>query len=378
MMHLFKRVAIAKEGEYPVGHTGGAPKPFTRRTFEDIIAGASADARKPKPKIGLGPAHSDARKPNGYNGTPDLGTVENHVIDTDPADGKLTLYADLTMPMWVAEGYPDRSVELWEYPDGTVTMSRLAMLGDEVPAVWDLPPVDRAAAFEAMLTDEGPAEVLAAAASARPSLVTGSAVSTPLPKPSPAGADQPDPLGSDHIEEEAARMPDLNELRESLGLPEGTDEATILAKAIEAVGPSAEVTEESEAEQAIEQPEAELVAAGAEDGTERIDAAALAQLKADAAAGRQAREQQVEERRVALVTAAAEVDGKFTTDRIPHFVALHRADPEGTEALIASLAPGVAIPTGAPVGHSVTASAEPASHDGALNHLRKLRNRKEQ
>ncbi len=78
-------------------------------------------------------------------------------------------------------------------------------------------------------------------------------------------------------------------------------------------------------------------------GTRIVDDARLEQLEADAAAGREARAEQVKERRAKVVDKAIE-DGKIPPSRRDHYVGLMKADEEGTTELLDQLAAGT-IPT---------------------------------
>ena len=71
-----------------------------------------------------------------------------------------------------------------------------------------------------------------------------------------------------------------------------------------------------------------------------MDAGAMASLQADAKLGREAREQQLSDRRTGIINAAVS-DGKIPPARREHWVALWQADPEGTEQTIGQLAAGV-------------------------------------
>ena len=75
-------------------------------------------------------------------------------------------------------------------------------------------------------------------------------------------------------------------------------------------------------------------------GAVTIDPETLAQLQADAVAGRVARKQQIDAERKTFMEAAVK-DGKFPPSRIKHYSALHEKDPKGTEDFINQLASGV-------------------------------------
>lgn len=72
------------------------------------------------------------------------------------------------------------------------------------------------------------------------------------------------------------------------------------------------------------------------DGVAMIDSTQLAQLRADAAAGRDARSQQVSERRERLVDAAIE-DGRIPSARREHWLAQLAADEDGATAVLNQL-----------------------------------------
>lgn len=126
----------------------------------------------------------------------------------------------------------------------------------------------------------------------------------------------------------------MTDLRRKLGVAEDADEATILA-----------ALDESLDERADEQPPANTTTVPA--GMALIDEGTLASLRSDAAAGREARdEQQAAARRAAV--AAAVSDGRIPPSRREHWEAQLAADP-GAEAVLNSLAKGT-VPLDA-VGH---------------------------
>ncbi|MGX9348149.1 head maturation protease, ClpP-related [Microbacterium sp. KNMS] len=106
----------------------------------------------------------------------------------------------------------------------------------------------------------------------------------------------------------------LNTMRASLGLADDADETAILAAVT--ARPTAPTLPE---------------------GIVTIDSSALEELRAQARAGVEAREQQIAEARNRLIDGAI-AQGKFAASRREHFIALHKADPEGTTALISALA----------------------------------------
>lgn len=117
----------------------------------------------------------------------------------------------------------------------------------------------------------------------------------------------------------------LTDLRARLGIAEDADEATILA-AIDELAVAAEA-------------DPDPAPAPLPEGIVPIDAAQLEQLRADAAAGREARDEQVKARRTALVQAAVK-DGRIAPARAEHWENQLAADP-GAEAVLAQLAPGL-------------------------------------
>jgi ATP-dependent Clp endopeptidase proteolytic subunit ClpP len=139
-------------------------------------------------------------------------------------------------------------------------------------------------------------------------------------------------------------MSTLNEgLRKALGIDDAdlSDEA-LLEKINDALKERDEALEEATnpANAAPKLPE----------GVVAIDAATLAELKNAAKLGTQAREQQIVDHRNSVLDAAVRA-GKFPPARREHFENLHKADPEGAEQLIASLAAGT-VPVNSELGHA--------------------------
>jgi ATP-dependent protease ClpP protease subunit len=136
--------------------------------------------------------------------------------------------------------------------------------------------------------------------------------------------------------QEGGSMSDLTKFREALGLPENvtvTDEAILAAL---------ETLPDPKEEEPPTSPAAALP-----DGVVAIDATALEQLKADAAAGREARNAQVAAHRAQLVEDAVR-DGRIPPVRRDAWVAQLAADP-GAEQVLAGLPKGT-IPVEA-AGH---------------------------
>lgn len=113
----------------------------------------------------------------------------------------------------------------------------------------------------------------------------------------------------------------LDGLRQRLGVKDAeADETAILAALDEALAEHADTTTKLP------------------DGVVAIEQGVLDEMRADAAAGRQARDEQVKGQREKLVDAAV-AEGKIPPARKDHYLALLAADEEGTTSLLASLAP---------------------------------------
>lgn len=131
-------------------------------------------------------------------------------------------------------------------------------------------------------------------------------------------------------------------IRERLGITDaGLDEQGLLAALDEAL-----------AEQADPTPVAQAP------GTVLIDAGQLDELRAQAAAGAQARAEQVANRRDALVDAAL-TDGRISPANRAAWRAALDADEDATTPLLAGLAANAAVPV-APVGHAEADQADDA------------------
>lgn len=158
-------------------------------------------------------------------------------------------------------------------------------------------------------------------------------------------------------QQEETQVADLNEVREALAMPDATDEE-VLARV-------AELKASSEEGSPSEEPEGEPAGTnddnnegeGAEDkngapepetqagvqvpeGMRLIDEATLQELQTGAKQGVTAREVQVSEDRERMLAGAVKA-GKFPPSRKEHYETMHKADPKGTEDLIASLAEGL-------------------------------------
>jgi hypothetical protein len=332
-----KHVPIVSVGEWPVGRSDGTTgTTVTREKLERAVAHASG-GEYPRPVVGLG--HGKDRKPNGQNGTPSLGDLSNLTIEPND-QGVDTLYADLEgVPTWAADRYPRRSAEWWETTGGDMVIHRLALLGDEYPAI------DTLEDLQAIVSDEGPAELVAAGAVLVSAAFTAAAI--PAAQTEPVGPDQPEEK-DDHM------TVDQTLLRRSLGLPEDADEAAIndaLTASLAAAESGA--ADEAPAESAVAEPVA--VAAAASD-TVSVERTVWESTIRDAEFGRKAFERITNDDRLTLVSAAASA-GKIPKSRIDHWVGLHKLDPEGIEKELADLEAGVVVPVGGAIGHSVDAAA---------------------
>lgn len=119
----------------------------------------------------------------------------------------------------------------------------------------------------------------------------------------------------------------LTTLRQRVGVPVDADADTILGALAECLEERAEAPA----------PQAQ---AGPPEGMVLMDEVQHTQLLADAAAGRAARDQQVAEHRTRLVDEAVR-DGRIPVARKEHWIQALAADPEGNEATLAALAPGL-------------------------------------
>lgn len=126
-------------------------------------------------------------------------------------------------------------------------------------------------------------------------------------------------------QEGASTTMDLSDIREALGLADDIGDEDVLSAVLD------RLTAPDEPEPA---PEASLP-----EGVVTIDAAQLDQLRADASAGREARDEQRLARREQLV-AAAVADGRIPPARKQHWLNQLEADA-GAEQVLAALEPGL-------------------------------------
>lgn len=141
----------------------------------------------------------------------------------------------------------------------------------------------------------------------------------------------------------------LTTMRQSLGLAENADEATIVAALDEALAEQAEST----APAPTTVPE----------GMSLVSTEVLEGLRSQAQAGHEARQQQLTEHRGRVIDTAIR-EGRIAPAQREHFTSLHEADPAGTEALIAQLEAGL-LPV-AELGHADEPQHDPYT-DAALD-----------
>lgn len=189
-----------------------------------------------------------------------------------------------------------------------------------------------------------------------------------------ARADNAGACASANISKEGP-VPDIKEdVAKRLGLgPDATDEEVLAAldklasTEQEDTDEDATTTEDDSAEvgagTAVDGKE--LVAAAAKAGLVLMDPARVAKLESDAAAGALARQTQVAEAHAKVVDSAV-AKGKITAPRRDHFLALMKADPEGTTALLDSIPAETAVPL-TEVGHSTEAQASASAEDEIRN-----------
>lgn len=139
-------------------------------------------------------------------------------------------------------------------------------------------------------------------------------------------------------------------IRERLGVTDAdaTDEAVLAA------------LDETLTEQADTQA---TPAAKIPEGTQLIEDNVLSQLRADAAAGREARDQQIRDRRDGIIATALN-EGRITAASAPSFRAMLDADEDGTSKVLASMAKNT-VPVDE-IGHAAgEVSAEDAIYAAA-------------
>ncbi|MGI5247783.1 phage protease [Dactylosporangium sp. CA-139066] len=183
-----------------------------------------------------------------------------------------------------------------------------------------------------------PVEVQPTPADGEP--VVTEAPTTPAGPPTEAPAAEPD------VTTDQEDNMSLSAIRARLGLADDADEAAVLA-ALDAKlpGETGDGATQPDTPAAAPEPVAASPAKPAlPDGVVTIDAATLAELRRGAQLGIQAAERQrVAERDAAI--AAARDDGRISPARVEHWTRAWEADPDGTRETLASLEPGLMVPT---------------------------------
>lgn len=321
-------VEIARVGTYKLS-TG--PFTFTRQHLAAAIKNAQDG---PAPRLKLG--HVDKR----FDGEPAIGKVINLRLAED-GDALVGDFADV--PGWLDDhlesAYPGRSLEA-SATDGDLKISNVSLLGVTLPGITSL------ADLQSRFSDTGPLQLAAGedanglrievviasneeAANALGRLVDEKAL--PATQPSTP-------------KEESDMDPKL--LREKLGLAEDAsaeDVTAAITKLAERPEPDNVIpidqarTQVEEAVAAARVEEREKIAAS---GGQIIDEATLADLRAAAADGREARKVQITASRETYIDEAIRA-GKFPPARRDHYIKLLAADETGTRELIDSLETGV-------------------------------------
>lgn len=168
---------------------------------------------------------------------------------------------------------------------------------------------------------------------------------------SPKPPSSPEPGNTTETEKLTMSDTFLAAVRDRLGVTDANaDEETVLAAFDEHLAEQADT---------VEAPVAAIPA-----GTQLIEDNVLSQMRSDAAAGREAREQQIKDRRDAKIAKALS-EGRITSASAPNFRALLDANEESTTTLLDSLAENT-VPV-AEIGHSdgVT-DADDALYDAAF------------
>jgi ATP-dependent protease ClpP protease subunit len=168
-------------------------------------------------------------------------------------------------------------------------------------------------------------------------------------------------------EHEENTVSDLASIAKKLGLAEDADAATVENALDEALAERMDPPADKTSEPAPAAPAAAPAANALPDGTSLVDTAALETLKAQAAAGAAAREQQETDRRAALVEAAVN-DGRIAVAQRKSWTDKLAAEGESGEQVLASLSKGL-VPLNE-VGHGE--GAETADDDALFAEMQNL------
>jgi hypothetical protein len=242
--------------------------------------------------------------------------------------------------LWIREMYVD-PMELIIENDADASLSRVTYTVDADGTVTFADPQPVQVQYvAARAAASRPTQAWATHAEARPGRP---------PTDPPAAPAASDPAAAGGTSTEEADVPDstlLTGLRQSLGLAEDADEATVLAAVQEAL------TERADPPSTPTLPE----------GVVTIDQSTLAELQVAARAGADARERQRADDRDRFLEDAVRA-GKFAPARREHFARLYDADETGTREVVNQLAANT-VPV-SELGHDngETPSTDPAAGD---------------
>ncbi len=336
----YLNVELVKVGKWAASRGDGTVTP------EDIAAMAAAANDPLADRVPIKLGHSDSRfqdadgnPPDDGDGNPAYGRVENIRASED---GTALLGDLVAMPSLLADvadsAYPDRSVEF--VPGKRIggktyraVLTGLALLGETAPAVKGLN--DLYAKFAAQLI--------------QPIVLT---IHDDTPTVHQSAKDPADGAGDKQSPIVGGLVAVSAEVRKALGIADdATDEKITEALAAQGIAlmPAAPTAEEAAATEAArvqaeadaakvadDAAEAQKVAASQAPATITVDAVALSALQADAAAGRQAREEQIAARRDGLVGTALR-EGRIHPIVVAQYRAMLDSDEKNTAALLAAL-----------------------------------------
>lgn len=237
--------------------------------------------------------------------------------------------------LWIREMYVDPP-ELIVQNDADDTIERIPYeVAGEGEVTFGDPQAVKVEYVNARAKAEKPALACASRAEARPAASVTSSSTTEV----------------EVTEKKEGTVPTLNEsLVQRLGITADADDDEIL-KAIDELVSNSDTNPDAPAAVDVEDLTVDQLAAAArKHGLTVSDAAADQQLRADAAAGREARAQQVREHRERVVGASINA-GKIPPARKEHYLGLMEKDPEGTETFLNDLPAQASVPM-TELGHS--------------------------
>lgn len=330
-----KGVKLAKVGDWPV------ERGYGRFSEADIESMAVHAALNPRLKV----RHLD----KGPGALPIWGQATNLRAEVDPDDGVLTLVGDyVNVPKPLAEvlptSLPGRSIEAVrnrKMPDGStapMVATAVALLSDEEPAMSTLGDHPTIEGLHAMSVAEADLVIHAAR-------ILSEMEPVDLAHTLMAGVDS---AGELHATKDEI-VPDENTETETAPATQPVEDPKPDAAPAPTEPAEAPATETEGDEETADPAEAPGVVTLPE-GVVAIDAKVLEQLQADAKLGREANDQLVAAGRASVLDSAIN-EGRIAPASRSHYERLHAADPEGTEALIATLTPGT-IPVHAERGHA--------------------------